>query len=160
MGNLTKTSMLFSQLDHYCDIQVAPVTTSADPYQPGSGVQLIDWASATIPTANVEVQCRFLDVTSIRRFNAEMTSSGQETETGGRRGTSITTHFLLFRDSDAPATLKDLDATNAPSTTHRIKNIKIRKTGTMVDTGPFDVQHVSKEGHSESLIMLSLLRTP
>jgi len=160
MANLHKTSLVFSQMDHTCDIEIAPLNTSSDPYHPGSGVQIIDWASAATSTANTAVKCRLLGVTSTRRFQAEMTSSGQETETGGRAGMPISTHFLLFKDADCPTTLKDLDNTLHPSTTHRIKNVRVRKTGVMVDDGPFDIQHVSKEGYTESLVMLSLLRTP
>ena len=158
MGNLTGTSMLFSQLDHLCDIKYAVQKSSSDPYHPGDGMQLIDWANATTPYT--DIKCRLVAVTSIRRFQAEVTTSGQETVIGGRRGTPITSHYLIIRYDDAPISLKDVDNILKPATNHRITNVRYRKTGEVLDIGPFDIQHVSLEGYAKTTVMLSLVRVP
>lgn len=158
MGNLTGTSMLFSQLDHLCDIEYAEMVSVSNPYHKGSSIRNIDWENATTPYT--DIWCRLVSVTSIRRFKSEVTTSGQETDTGGRRGTPITNHYLIIKYDDAPTTLKDVDATLRPATNHRITNIRHRNTGTVIDTGPFDIQNVSLEGYANTVVMLSLLRTP
>jgi len=158
MANLPHASMLFSQLDHTCTIQVGKLQTAgSDTYHPGSSTsQIVVWSDPTLHTA---VRCRLSSVTSTRRFNAEITSSGLKTDTGGRLGTSIIPLYLLIDTDDAPATLLDLDSNPNPAALHRIVNVQ-DLDGNVVEVGPLDIQNVSDEGRSDNVLVLSLLKTP
>lgn len=157
MSNLVGPSMLFSQLDHTCDIQLASVVSSAnDPYHPGSSTKSITFS--TLQTTHTSVPCRFLTNTTLRRMWFEQTTTGQRGFTGNRADTLIGEYSIIFRFSDVPSGVLDFSGTYSPTAIYRIANIKRVSDSSVVDPGPFDIQDIANEGYGDYVVFMALLR--
>ena len=134
---------------HTCTIQRGTVVTTADPYHPGSANRTVDWA--TIAATNTAVRCRLARLDSIDQSEAERTG-------GGTAGTVVATHYLYLARSAVPATLLDQDSVPAPELQHRIVNLALYSTGTVFDTGPFDIQRILDLAGQGDVMKLELKR--
>ena len=138
-------SAIYAVLKHTCTIQVGTLSTTADPYHPGSDNRTVSWTS---PTSHTGIVGRWQQL-SLRDIG--------EQAGNGMAGTMVTTHFWHMVRSDAPSTLIDHDSTPAPETYHRIVNVKDSQ-GNTLDAGPFDVQRVLDLAGQNEVIKLELKR--
>lgn len=132
---------------HTCTIQVATVSTAADPYHPGTGNRTVDFA--TPAATHTGIACRLQRLDSVAQNQAERTGDG-------KAGTVIATHFLWIKRAVCPATLLDQDSVPSPEVRHRI--VDVAKAGTVFDAGPFDVQRIVDLAGQGDVVKLELKR--
>lgn len=132
---------------HTCTIQVGTVSTTADTYHPGTSNLTVDFT--TPATSWTGVRCR------LERLDS---AADNEITGGGKAGTVVATHYLYIARSACPTTLLDQDSTPVPEVKHRIVNVAVYATGTVFDTGPFDVQRVVELAGQGDVLKLELKR--
>lgn len=133
---------LRSHFRHTCTVQVATVSTTADPYHPGSSNRTVDWS--TLAASHTGIAC------SAQRMTAE------ELAAVGKAGTVLGYAHLMMAAADAPATLTDRDSTPAPETYHRIT--AVAADGSTVDAGPYDIEQIIDLAGDGQLLRLELKR--
>lgn len=139
---LRSTRAFKDRFRHTCVIQVATVSTTADPYHPGSSNRVVDWS--TLAASHTGIRC------SAQRMTAE------ELAAAGKAGTVLGYDILLMAAADAPATLLDRDSTPAPETYHRVANVAV--SGVVSDAGPYDIEQIIDLAGDGQLLRLELKR--
>lgn len=148
MAGLRSTRALKTLYRHTCTVQRATLSTTADPYHPGSSNRVVDWD--TIAASYTSIDC------SWQRLDTSERATMGEVASGGMAGTLIATDYLWMTVADAPSTLIDRDSTPAPETFHRITNVAVH--GVLLDGGPFDIQRIIEEGGGGKVVKLELKR--
>lgn len=113
-------------------IEVAAISTTADPLHPGGTNRQIVWSP--LAASHTGIACAWQRLASRERAML----GEQVTQTAG---TLLATDYFLLDYSAAPATLLDRDSVPAPEAYHRFTTIKAAD-GTAVDAGPFDIQRI------------------
>lgn len=142
MAGLRSTRALKTLYRHTCTVQRATLSTTADPYHPGSGNVTVDWD--TIAASSTGIDCSWQRLDAVEQAAA------------GKAGTVVATDYLWMTVADAPSTLLDRDSVPAPETFHRITNVAV--DGVVLDAGPFDIQRIIEEGGGGAVLKLELKR--
>lgn len=148
MAGMRSTRALKTLYKYTCTVQVATISTTADPYHPGSSNRVIDWS--TIAASYTAIAC------SWQRLDTRERAAMGEVASDGKAGTLIATDYLWMIAAEAPASLLDRDSTPAPETYHRIASIA--RDGVMIDAGTFDIQRIVPEGSAGKTLKIELKR--
>jgi hypothetical protein len=132
-----------SMMVHRFTLQKGAVSTTADPYNPGSGNRQISFAAPAATTAGLWGLLQRVGL--------------KEQASAGMAGTTIGTHMLYMDKADAPAGLVDFDSTPAPEVLYRVVSVA-RDNGEAIDAGPFDVERVTDLAGWGDVLQLELKR--
>ena len=136
------TQQVKSMMRHTCTIQVATVTTAADPYHPGTTNSVVSWT--TLAATYAGVRCLWQPMTL------------EEIAAAGRAGTVVAMVKVYVLFGDLPATLKVRGALPAPETYHRFVNV--RDAEGVVDAGPLDIEKIVNMAGQDAMVMLEVKR--
>jgi hypothetical protein len=147
--SIVRNTRAFAKLFFFTmTIEVATVITSSDPLHPGSTNREVDWS--TLAASHTSIACAWQ-----RLASRERGILGELANSSG--GTLVATDYFMIKAADAPASLLDRDSVPAPEVIHRITDVK--KDGTTIDGGIFDVQRIIDLGvGSTKLIFIEAKR--
>lgn len=136
------TQQVKGMMRHTCTIQVGTVTTTADPYHPGTTNSVVSWT--VLAATYTGVKCLWQPM------------SLEEIAAAGRAGTvvAMTKVFILF--GDLPATLQVRGALPAPETYHRIVNVMDAEG--LVESGPLDIEKIVNMAGQDAMVLFETKR--
>lgn len=147
--SMIRNTRAFAKLFFYTmTVEVATISTSADPLHPGSTNREVSWS--TLAASYTSIACAWQRLASRERgILGELANSSA--------GTLVATDYFMIKAADAPASLLDRDSVPAPEVYHRMTAVK--KDGTTVDGGIFDIQRIVDLGvGSTKLIFIEAKR--
>ena len=136
------TRQVKSMMRHTCTIQVATVTTTADPYHPGTTNSVVSWT--TLVATYAGVKCLWQPLTL------------EEIAAQGRAGTVVAMAKVYVLFKDLPASLKVRGTLPAPETYHRIVNVTDAEG--IVDAGPLDIEKIVNMAGQDAMVLFEVKR--
>lgn len=136
------TAQVKQMMRHTCTIQVATVTTTADPYHPGTTNSVVDWTILAATYANVKCLWQPLSL--------------EEIAAQGRTGTVVAMAKVYVLFKDLPASLKVRGALPAPETYHRLINVADAQG--VVDSGPLDIEKIVNMAGQDEMVRFDVKR--
>ena len=136
------TQQVKSMMRHTCTIQVATVTTTADPYHPGTFNHVVSWTVLAATYANIK--CLWQPLTL------------EEIAAQGRSGTVVAMAKVYILFKDLPDTLKVRGALPAPEVYHRLVNVADAQG--IVDAGPLDIEKIVNMAGQDAMVLFETKR--
>lgn len=136
------TQQVKQMMRHTVTIQVATVTTTADPYHPGTFNHNVDWTILAATYAGIK--CLWQPLTL------------EEIAAQGRAGTVVAMAKVYILFKDLPTTLKVRGALPAPEVYHRLVNVTDAQG--IVDAGPLDIEKVVNMAGQDEMTLLEVKR--
>ena len=136
------TQQVKAMMRYTCTIQTGTVTTTADPYHPGTTNSTVSWT--TLAATTTGVRCSWQPLTL------------EEIAAQGRAGTVVAMAKVFVLFDDLPATLKVRGGLPAPETYHRIVNVMDAEG--LVESGPLDIEKIVNMAGQDAMVLFETKR--